>query len=820
MNEQKQWLNTGQALTCFTVSESHAVRFAEFSPREPQTWPMDYHFSNGGGPLEESSIRRFFLQTQASRLVHPTEAMPTQEVYFSADSDTVSFSSFRHVAFHEQRWLRTELVVPYTGDYQFRLATCGGVRIWCDGQLAACFTPFSRNRLQEQEISLPLRAGKNQILIHLDELFERDALFVMQMIYLSEPTLGVALSGIDMHLVKMLSAFASSLRPQLAVRNHQVCIACQPLASPEMLYLSGELHGMGNDNFTPRLCDFGVANITPNGLLLTLPEDVGEAHYQLILTMRLDDVVLRHHFGINVLPDNDEILDDSLDLVERKHNALRYTAMHGMDRTCRLLAMMHSGLYEPQAEALLLSTLERIDSREDCSDFSLVPLLWIWADHHGEYFSAAQWQRIRSVILGYRYWYDEPGNDVMWYWSENHTLCFHVAQYLAGQYFPDEMFTASGRNGREQKLLADKRLMRWFAAIEEYGFVEWNSAPYFPVDYIGLFALYQLAQDTQWRLRAQRLIDQLMRWSALHYVGGIAAGTMGRVYEKELLAANLTELSAWGAVAWGGGSVNRKCASLPMFCASDYQPPQDTFDIARLTRGKLSAWYECGGGKIVVWKQPAVALSSCIDHHSGKPGHQQHLVDIQFVANHTAKMWVNHPGDAVPGSEKRPSFWAGNGIMPRVMQAHHRVLMLWNIPEENPFGWTHLYLDQNAFDQLVILPQGCAVRSGHGFAAVLCSAPLTAITSGQTAGCEWRAEGRKVAWFLTVGEGDEAGFSAFCQQMAEQRLILTDLGGEVVAGNNETMSLTWMGECYVDGQATIFPILKKNELRTLLSDKE
>lgn len=77
-----------------------------------------------------------------------------------------------------------------------------------------------------------------------------------------------------------------------------------------------------------------------------------------------------------------------------------------------------------------------------------------------------------------------------------------------------------------------------------------------------------------------------------------------------------------------------------------------------------------------------------------------------------------------------------------------------------------------------------------------------------------------MAWFLTVGEGDEAGFSAFCQQMAEQRLILTDLGGEVVAGNNETMSLTWMGECYVDGQATIFPILKKNELRTLLSDKE
>ena len=45
--------------------------------------------------------------------------------------------------------------------------------------------------------------------------------------------------------------------------------------------------------------------------------------------------------------------------------------------------------------------------------------------------------RIDAAILGYRYWMDEPGNDVQWYFSENHALLFHTAAYLAGHLLPD-----------------------------------------------------------------------------------------------------------------------------------------------------------------------------------------------------------------------------------------------------------------------------------------------------------------------------------------------------------------------------------------------
>ncbi len=33
---------------------------------------------------------------------------------------------------------------------------------------------------------------------------------------------------------------------------------------------------------------------------------------------------------------------------------------------------------------------------------------------------------MRACILNFRYWMDEPGDDVMWFYSENHALMFHT----------------------------------------------------------------------------------------------------------------------------------------------------------------------------------------------------------------------------------------------------------------------------------------------------------------------------------------------------------------------------------------------------------
>lgn len=801
-------LEPGSALTRFTISAPREERFAEFFAGEAMDMTMDYRFQNGGGPKEDAFCRRIFRQQMAERAVDPAQALPPSQVSFTGEGDLVSFSSFNRLPFHVQRWLEVELHAEEAGDYPFQLSTCGGARLWCDGVAVARFTPFTRNKLQNLDVTLPLRAGKNCLRIHLEELFERDTIFALRLVYRGAVALGVSLPGVAAPVLDDLTRLVAGMRPELAARHNRVRIRLGEASPARTIRLHGEIHGMGNDNFTPRPVDFGELPAGSQDLTLALPAEIGPAHYQVILTLSCDGVRLNRSFGVNLLAEPCPA-ETETSLQARKQQALRYTARHGMERTARLLAMLHSGEIGAEAEQLLLDTLKRISAREDCSDFSLVPLLWIWRHHEGEHFPAALWRRVRSTILGYRYWLDEPGNDVMWFWSENHTLCFHAAQYLAGQMFPGELFLASGRQGEQQRALAAQRLALWFDAIEEHGFVEWNSAPYYPVDHIGLFALYQLADDAWVRERAKGLIDRLMRLSALHYQAGIATGTMGRVYEKELLAGVLTELSAYGNVAWGGGWYNRKCASLPLFCASDYQPLAETERYATLRQGALLAHYQCGGGKIVVWKEPGVSLSSCVDHHSGQRGHQQHLVDLQFASRHDAKLWVNHPGEAEPGGEKRPSYWSGNGVLPRVMQVENRVLQLYRLAEDEPFPWTHLYLPAEAFDRVITSAHHCVVRAGNAFAAIGCSAPLQAVTEGMTAGCEMRAHARLVAWYIEVGQGDEAAFAAFCQRMATLQICLEGDDGEETASartaQEALMSLDWQGDCRIDGVSHAFP---------------
>ena len=806
---QGNWqLSQGDALTRFLFSAAKAERFAEFYTGEATDPAIDYHFRNGAGPKEESFCRRVFRETHSRRGVDPLEALPCQEVTFTGESDTVSFSDFRHVAYHVQRWLTVDLFAPYAGEFTFRFATCGGLRVWNNGEQILCFTPFTRNQMQKTQAMLPLRAGQNRLLIHLDELFERDTIFALQMVYLDKPVLGVGLPDTHGPAVDTLSQFASGLRPALAVFNHTVQIHCNT-PSPDGIVCSGELHGMGNDNFTPLQLNFDAIQAGITRLSLRLPPETGEAHYQMRLTLTLAGVALTRSLGINVMPDS-PVRTTADTLAGRKQEALRYTARHGMDRTGRLLAMMHLREYGPECERLLQSTLKRISAREDCSDFSLVPLLWIWRYHQGEYFPPTLWRRVKSTLLGYRYWLDEQGCDVMWFWSENHALCFHTAQYLAGQFFPDARFIASGRSGREQQEIAHARLMTWFDAIEAHGFVEWNSAPYYPVDYIGLFALYQMAEDALIRQRARGLIDRLMRQSVLHYQHGVAAGTMGRVYEKELLAGSLTELSAYGAVAWGHGGYNRKCASLPLFCASDYVPPAQAELHAHLTQGALSAWYTCGGGNIVVWKAPGVSLSSCVDHHTGEPGHQQHLVDLQFASRFDAKVWINHPGEAEPGGEKRPSFWAGNGVMPRVVQAENRAMLLWDITGEDRLPWTHVHLPVETFDCVLVMDAGRIVRAGNAFAAVLCTSSLQEITQGLTAGSECRAMGRQVAWYLEAGQGDDVAFDAFCTRIAALRFELDTAQQKAVVSHSASGEVMAIDR---EGKQHPFPVLGNGELR-------
>src|SRR5690606_21233539 len=142
-------------------------------------------------------------------------------------------------------------------------------------------------------------------------------------------------------------------------------------------------------------------------------------------------------------------------------------------------------------------------------DFYLVPLLWIRARHAAD-LSPDLAERIDRTLLAYRYWLDEPGNDVQWYFSENHALLLHTAAYLAGHLLPAARFARSNRTGAEQSATGAARVRAWLAHFERWEMAEFNSAPYFPIDLKGLTALQALAPDADIRARAARAIARLL----------------------------------------------------------------------------------------------------------------------------------------------------------------------------------------------------------------------------------------------------------------------------------------------------------------------
>ncbi|MGF1735265.1 hypothetical protein [Photobacterium satsumensis] len=796
-------------MTRFLVSQPIQRRFGQFEEHETMVDRVQYKFKNGFVDVGDLPCRKVFWQSMANRTVRLDEKAPVEQVYFANGSHKVDFSGFIHIPTHEQRWAETTLSVAESGEYRFRLATCGGVRIWVNSELVCTFTPFQRNTEQETEVALPLSSGSNVVVVHAEELYERDTQFLFELTSLDQRTVDASLANIDSENLATLESFVSQLVFEMNVADHKLCFDSASQLQG-LFEVSGVVSGMSNEEETHESVSSQAISEGDAHFSVDLPTSLKPAHYSVALTFCWQGIEITRHFGINIMPG--EKAPSSISLSKRKMDALDYTANEGMDISGKLLALLALNQHPDKAASILNRTLQKISVREDCSDFWMVSVLWAWHKHRYTQLPDKLWERTRSSILGYRYWLDEPGNDSMWFWSENHVLCFHVSQLLAGQFFPREQFLCSGRTGEQQQTIATERLHCWFDHILEHGLTEWNSSCYYPIDYIGLFALYELAECPSIREKAKTVIDRLMLMGALHYQEGVAGGTMGRVYEKELMANEMTELAGFGHVAWGQGWHTRMCASLPMFCLSQYQPSALTHEVATLSgRETVEAYYTQGMdrcGKVMAWKQQGVTLSSVVDHHTGLPGHQQHVVDVQFAYNPKARLWINHPGEDVPGGDGRPSYWAGNGILPRVMQHQQSAMMVYDLGDAPRLGYTHLYLPAESLDEVLIDSHWCFVRSGQAYAVIGASSPIERVETGITRGREVRCYGTKTAWFVSVGTltGD---FASIIEQWKQKHIVLSgdnsDLTAMVTGPAEQTFTLSWSGECYIDEQPWLFP---------------
>lgn len=192
------------------------------------------------------------------------------------------------------------------------------------------------------------------------------------------------------------------------------------------------------------------------------------------------------------------------------------------------LAGMGQG--QPAEDAEIHGLCDYIDQRFDCADFRATRLLKaIWAYPH--LLSDSAKERIHTTLLNFKYWMDEPGDDSMCYWSENHQLLFHTCEYMAGSLWPDDIFPNSGMTGQQHAAKALPKLLQWFRHKWDFGFIEWHSNTYYEEDIGPLALLIDHAPNEEVRIKASMMMDLLLLDIAMFSYDGAFITSSGRCYE-------------------------------------------------------------------------------------------------------------------------------------------------------------------------------------------------------------------------------------------------------------------------------------------------
>jgi len=188
----------------------------------------------------------------------------------------------------------------------------------------------------------------------------------------------------------------------------------------------------------------------------------------------------------------------------------------------------------PVYESLIEGALNYIDQRFDCSDFvmlGIVRLLYQLKD--SKLVSRDLLAHAEKTILDFKYMPDEPGIDSMCYWTENHVIMFAVNEYLAGQLYPDRIFTNSDMTGHEKMTRARGRIEKWLELRFQTGFSEWLSHIYYDEDVTALINLVDFANAPQLVRGAQIVLDLLFLDMALNSYHGVFGSSHGRSYAEE-----------------------------------------------------------------------------------------------------------------------------------------------------------------------------------------------------------------------------------------------------------------------------------------------
>ena len=737
------------------------------------------------------------------------------------DDHFVNCSAFYHTCHYLETWAFCHLQSPTEQEITLALTTNGPADLWLNGQHVQQTETFDHQIPHSTEFAVKLQSGDNPIAIRFCGVAVRECPNVMalQVVdHYDHPTLQTAIPT---------SIAAFQRRQQLESCFAKAYLDRDNFTRDEVVQLYWPENDILIDNVAIRVQ-------TPSGRIyseqhtenkpiqnsrLGRAYQYKEGNYQVFLMPYPDDYYghgLRVDRAIDFRVIGNEYAQQPYGTyTERRIEALQDAAQRGNGLYSEIAKMALGDWSNVQLEPIL-TQLDSINQRADCSDFHMVGLLGMvarfWDD---EQFPDALREPIQSSILDFKYWMDEPGEDAMCYWSENHQILFHTCQILAGQLLPDEIFSNTGKPGQWHQEQGQERALSWLKKRARGGFQEWDSNTYFEHDVLALSHLVDLAESDEVHEMAAVILDKLLFTQAMSSFKGVFGSTHGRTYTSFIKGAYLEPTSGVGRLMWGQGIFNAHImGTVSLACADAYELPLMIEQVAthlptelwsrECHQGALESWCDRKEGtwavNKVTYKTPDYMLCSAQDYHPGEAGYQQHIWQATFSPD--AVVFVTHPPCLDEDNSHRPNSWHGNATLPRVAQWKDVLVAVHKLPEGDWLDFTHAYFPVYAFDEWTLREDWAFAQVGDGYLALTAAQGLQPITQGRNAQRELRSLGMYNVWFCHMGRAALDGtFAEFQAKILALDLTFDALAVHTKTLRDEQLNFGWEGPLLINGQA-------------------
>lgn len=776
-------------------------------------------------------IARHYYETDSGVPQTPVQDEPFQvgdaplawSYFRCADDHFVDCTAFYHTCHYLRAWAYSRVVSPAAPEVTCLLTTNGPADVWLNGQHVHRQEHFHHQIPHSVSFLARLVEGANEFLVRLEEVAARECPYAMALrlvglppeAFVAIPTSNEALARRET-IEKFIEA--AYLDRDVYVWDDEITVNW-----PKDMATSAELT-VRLQRPPARIYAEAIPTVAAGRRALMIPPyQLPESPFHVVLMP-----TPREYYEANLRLERKialTVLHNRYSQVpygtwqERRAAALTDAAQRE-DNVFSEIAKMALGYWADVKTDVLRETIKGINQRKDCSDFYLVGLLGMmhrYGNHPS--FPASLKRPLAECALNFKYWADEPGSDAMWFWSENHQILFHTCEILAGQLYPDRIFTNIGQTGQWHREKGERLALSWLLKRGAGGFREWDSNCYFEEDLLALSHLADLAESQTVYDLSTVIMDKMFLTMALNSYKGTFGSTHGRTYTPHIKGARQESTAGVSRLLWGMGVFNDKIlATVSLACMENYELPLLIGDIAadlpaemwnrERHAGTLEEWCdrETGEWEVnkVTYKTPDYMLCSAQDYHPGESGVQQHIWQATFGPD--AVVFVTHPPCLSEENSHRPGFWHGNVVLPRVAQWKDVLIAIHKLLDDDWLGFTHAYFPVWAFDEHVLRKDAndhewVFARKGEGYLALTAARGLEFIVRGDNAYRELRSYGQHNVWLCHLGRAALDGdFRAFQDKILALDVTFKGLSVRCATLRGETLTFGWEG-----------PLLRNNQ---------